>query len=137
GQRQHCNDRESRTLAQYADGVAQVLQYGFKERQPTQVALLFLDLLDSTETEQRLATSFLRRQALAQVVLDHQAEMFLDLGVKFVLGARLSKQPQNAREECPHDYLELRASRRPMTPDIRSQFWVSEASCFLPARVME
>jgi hypothetical protein len=123
------------------EAVADVLQRGLDERQDALVAVRFLSLHRSSETEHRLAPRLVGRQAAADVILDEHLEVRIDFAAELGVEApRFEQRPgtRQQREEPGTERHHRPASRsiRPITPAIRSQFCACSASCFRPARVM-
>lgn len=84
----------------------------------------------------------LRIHPLPNEFVRQQLKMRLRFQVKFRIGLLLSKKAANAghksKNPCIHRYFfASRRKTRPITPEIRSQFSVSTASCVRPRLVIE
>jgi hypothetical protein len=98
---QYDDARETGALAKNAQGEAQVLQEIFKQREPSQVAVAFLGLLDTAELEQGLAPGFRRGHASAEIVGDVKIEMcgefVIEVAVKTLRRTRLRLRSSRER----------------------------------------
>ena len=103
------------------------------------LAIDFLDLGDTAEAQQRPRPRLLKIHSETKVVGDFHLEVEIELVIQItfkVLPAKeAGKAPPQDAQACHNDSPDgLR--KRPRMAEIRSQFCVSAASCFLPARVM-
>src|SRR5262245_30112155 len=86
------------------------------------------------------------RHPLRDESVGKQRQVFLDLVPEFTRVLLSAQEPAHLRGKRlepglstrPHGFRPCsRRSTRPITPEMRSQFWVSASSCFSPRLVME
>jgi len=141
-QDEHCDGRETEIAAQGAGGEAQILQQHIHPRQAPRLALLFLSLSHSAETDQRLAPGLFLRHAAPHVLVHCEFEMRCNLSVQFCVPALPVKEgpdslqafAQSAHYNSPSVG---KANTRPITRVNRCQCAASSANCLRPLLVIE
>ena len=98
GERGDRNRRERRVFAQRAESVADVLQRGLDERQAAVVAVRFLNLHRSSETQDGLAPRLIERQTAPDVIVGEHVEMCGHLVLELRVQGSRCEQPMDARE---------------------------------------
>ena len=123
--------------AQRPDGVAQVLQSGLEQRDAAAIAVGFLYGLEATECDEGLATGLAGRHPGAQVVVDLQLQMALELVAELLIAPSLVERPQEAHQQGadpPHDD-SPGARKRATIAVVCCQSRLARSSCLRPARV--
>ncbi len=137
GERQDRGGGEGAAADDQADGEAQVLHERIHHRQATRVAMLLAQRRRVAEPDAGGTLGVGRRQAAAQVVLDQQRQVAIEL-VGEVAIAGVGPEPRtHTSSELGQIRNHRRApssSTRPITPATRSQFAVSAASWRRPRR---
>ena len=85
--------RNSRILAEHAQGETEVLEQGFEKGETASVSIIFLGLFQATQFQQRRAPRLFRGHARTQVVLNVHREVALQLIRQLAIAAVLLKQP--------------------------------------------
>jgi hypothetical protein len=138
-ERQDCDGGEPEVPSQQAKAVAEVLKQDFDcgKRVPFPVGLFSPG--NAAEAPQSDETGLLRRHALTEVFADFHLEMKLELFIQIMFHCPLAKETAETLQkhaQWRHDASPEGLRKRAMISEMRSQFSLSAASCFLPARVM-
>ena len=128
-------------LTQRAHAVAHVADQRLERRQAAAIAIRLLGRLDAAERDHRAPPRLGRRHAGAEVVVDVQLQVALDLGRELALGPSIgehAEQPHATRRAWTSHrtfYSSLAARKRVMIADVSSHCRVSRSICFRPALV--
>src|SRR5438552_1624592 len=104
--------------------------------------MLVLEGCAATYTNQRQAAGLLVLHPASLVVFSEHRHVRFEFFREVAIEGLASKESADSSDHAPdcgeHRYLRSpRSNNRPMTPEMRSQFSVSAASCFRPAFVIE
>jgi hypothetical protein len=94
---------------------------------------------NAAKAPQSRETGMLRRHAFTEVFADFHLEVKLELFIQIMFHCPLAKETaETLQKHTPrrHDASPEGFRKRAMISEMRSQFSLSAASCFLPARVM-
>src|SRR5579883_513191 len=99
GERQDRDSGKSRTLAERAKGVAEVLEKGIKPGQPAEFPIDFLELCGATEANPRGADGLFMAHATAKIFFCEQIEMAFELAFEFLVHKARREPSANAGGE--------------------------------------
>src|SRR5215467_5018639 len=86
------NGAEAGGLAQYAKGKAEVLEQCFEEGKTTSFAVLLSGLLRASETDERLAASFVRGEAALKILFRGKLDVRGDFCVEVMVELSATKE---------------------------------------------
>jgi hypothetical protein len=130
-ERRHHHRGECRGLAQASQRISQILNGSFDHGQPSCLAVQFPGVLNAAEALHGVAAGLRRCQPALHAFLDQEVQVTGEFVIEFAVEFRSGKE---RFDFFPRGHI---ASTRAMTADSRSQFLVSDASCFSPALVIE
>src|SRR6266508_1600545 len=141
-QGQYSNQREAGILEQHSQAIPQILKERIDDSESTHLAIHLLQQCHVSELAARGPSGLDLGHPLADISLGEQAQMRLDLVVELSIRLTISEQSSKSRYQgaqiVGHFYSwPSSLGTRPITPEIRSQFSVSSASCFRPLFVIE
>ena len=133
---------EAGALAQDAQAVANVAPRGKEGKKGARLQLPFAQYGRVAELTARCKSGIVRRHPLPQKSIGQHSQVFLHFIIELPIGFLQRQQPRDLCKKGmkrSHHRQPCLSSRntRPITPEMRSQFSVSRASCFRPDRVME
>ena len=122
-ERQDGGHRERWTFPKDAHGKTEVLSQVVEDRYAAAIAVLFFDLLEPAEADERIAPRGLRRHTGAEIVVDVQLQMTLELRLQIAFvpaGPDHRSQSPHPHAHVPHDD-DSGEKNRAMMSVVRSQ----------------
>src|SRR5882672_5001734 len=112
--REHRNETKPWSLAQHADGKADILQPAVEQRQAPLLAILFFGLLHAAEFALCSMARRLGRHAAPNIFSDQHGKMRLNFGIEIALDSLFADKAVQPRSKCTQPLHLMPLPRRPV-----------------------